>query len=558
MTSYADPERIPDVIMLLQPSVSWPNEMIVGRRHLVMVDLALVDESRLPASWPLADEECAYTCALDGGGDFDLWAVHDAAVVLHRFGGSYGPAEFVVTPQNIGERSLRLTIINQWGVPVGDHELRVHVSPAERLQKDLPPDHHDADPAWQSPTPPAQLDLPSLARRDLVFPATAYSETADLFADTRSVAATTPQSRPPVPSGRPANRLAEEWNVAGLRRSPSGNLHFNLVPLFAPGAVPGDRFTFTVRCPPADEHGTVFAVVGRLPGDAERLTLRSVQSAPIPPGTYQVTAELVSVQPGRVRFHGLPVSPRDDPRNWQEIVSAVPHRLRPRVGPNHLITAIEVSGPGDLVAARINAMRQFVAYVAEADFGPLSCTVITYGPHSVNARYEGYPEVPVTTLARADTAAAALSALATLAQRPAAPFGYTAAAQLECVLAELNIQLTGQEGRPVLVVAGGRPPHPWRVEPVSRILPCSRRNDWRIHLGNLVSRHVGMTFGAVHDPDLPDELWLRLGRDAGTAIQHFSAPRFADVLGLTAGDNQLIPLPLIGVTDQDVSPATLR
>ena len=67
-----------------------------------------------------------------------------------------------------------------------------------------------------------------------------------------------------------------------------------------------------------------------------------------------------------------------------------------------------------------------------------------------------------------------------------------------------------------------------------------------------------MTFGAVHDPDLPDELWLRLGRDAGTAIQDFSAPRFADVLGLTAGDNQLIPLPLIGVTDQDVSPATLR
>ena len=158
-----------------------------------MVDLALVDESRLPASWPLADEECAYTCALDGGGDFDLWAVHDAAVVLHRFGGSYGPAEFVVTPQNIGERSLRLTIINQWGVPVGDHELRVHVSPAERLQKDLPPDHHDADTAWQSPTPPAQLDLPSLARRDLVFPATAYEKA-------RTCLRTPDPWRPPLPS----------------------------------------------------------------------------------------------------------------------------------------------------------------------------------------------------------------------------------------------------------------------------------------------------------------------------------------------------------------------
>lgn len=115
--------------LLLQPRVGWPRQMTVGRRHLVAVDLALVTQDGAPAPWQLPQEEIAYTFELDGGADFDQWVMHDPAVVLHRFGGSYGPAEFVVTPRKDGERSLWLTIINPRGITIGDHELEVTVVP---------------------------------------------------------------------------------------------------------------------------------------------------------------------------------------------------------------------------------------------------------------------------------------------------------------------------------------------------------------------------------------------------------------------------------------------
>lgn len=118
--------------LFLQPTLSWPREMTAGRRYLVEVDLAMtVKDGVSLTAWPFEYEELAYTCVLDRGADFDLWAVHDASVLVHRFGGSYGPAEFVVTPhEKPGERSLWLTIVTQWGVPIGTHELKVRVYPA--------------------------------------------------------------------------------------------------------------------------------------------------------------------------------------------------------------------------------------------------------------------------------------------------------------------------------------------------------------------------------------------------------------------------------------------
>ena len=93
-----DPGTDDDHGLQLQPTVSWPRVMTVGRQYLVEVDLNLVTEDGTPpVVWPFDHEEYAYTCLLNGGEDFGLWAVHDASVVVHRFGGSYGPAQFVVT-----------------------------------------------------------------------------------------------------------------------------------------------------------------------------------------------------------------------------------------------------------------------------------------------------------------------------------------------------------------------------------------------------------------------------------------------------------------------------
>jgi hypothetical protein len=597
------PEQSLGATLFLQPSVSWPKEMTVGQRHLVAVNLAFVQPNRDPAPWPLPDaEECAYTCTLDGGEDFSLWAVQDAAVVLHRFGGSYGPAEFVVTPreapgetarETLGERSLRLTIINQRGVPIGDHELAVTIVPANGKPA-RPPNGEVIAAAATGPAPTglpgedlripvadddepspgdhpatgmrtarpgtAPTDEPGRARWGFADPGSA--DTDPLLAGLRPPADVIPysdlarsvesaslaESAPPAESVEegPPLRLAEWYNVVGLRRSPQGELNRNLYRLFEPGTPPGERVTFIARCGPSDGYGTVFAVVAEVPNGARRhLELRSVQSARVSPGIYEVTAELLYPDEGHVRFHGLPTRPHNDPRIWRQIMESVPANLGGGAGPAHLIAAIETSGTEPQVAERVDAVRRLFAYVADNAGSPVTYSIVTYGPHSINPHRRDAPEVPVTTRAWAVTSDVALDVLARLARRPPDPVGYDGAAQLECVLTELDQRLTGNEGRPVIVTAGVRTAHPPTRNPASGIIPCIHRRDWRDPERNLRSRHAGIAFGAIHDTGIPDEPWQFLGNDIGRALEDFSARDFAIALGLTAGFAQFLPLPLI-------------
>ncbi len=97
----------------------------------------------------------------------------------------------------------------------------------------------------------------------------------------------------------------------------------------------------------------------------------------------------------------------------------------------------------------------------------------------------------------------------------------------------------------MLVTAGGRPPHPRILDPISGIIPCHERNDWRSALTRLRARHPGMGFGAIHDSGWPDELWRQLGLDVASTLDEFYAPGFADSLGLTGGPIQLLSLPMI-------------
>lgn len=575
-----DPAWAPDADLLLQPSVSWPAAMAVGQPHVVAVDLAMVTSAGTPSTaWPFDQEELVYTCALDGGADFDLWAVRDASVVVHRFGGTYGPAEFVVTPhEKPGDRSLWLTIVTQWGVPIITHELRVLVRPADGKGPPVEPEVIDSglvtsvadadeptvdlgfvgrDPVMAEATvtdvkPPVtrpETTLPDLGRGDPRRDPPGDPEAEAVGQDQvspRPTASDDGRRQSGQGTARGPARLAEYYSVATLRRTPHGNLHIDLVPLFGPGAAPGDQVAFTARCPSSDERGTVFAVFADSSGgmDAEPRVL-SVQSAKVPPGSYRVTAELVYLRPGSLRFSGLPAPLHDDPRRWEDIAAVVPRRLIRDVGPAHLIAAIEISGPPAVVRRRIERIAWLIGHVAATAEDPASYSVITYGPHSINSNSSAYPEVPVTTLAWSETATSALRTLARLARRGADPVGYPAAAQLECLLTDLSRQLTGREGRPVLVTAGGRPAHPRVLDPVSGIIPCRRRNDWRAALAELRGAHPGMGFGAIHDTRSPDELWAQLGLDVMTTSENLYVPAFAEALGLTAGPVQLLSLPLI-------------
>ena len=207
----------------------------------------------------------------------------------------------------------------------------------------------------------------------------------------------------------------------------------------------------------------------------------------IPPGTYELTAELV--RPGKVRFTGLPVPLRDDPRDWGEIVRSVPDRLE-RPQPAHLIIAIESSGAAPIVRERIGRAEQLVRCVYGHPDNQARFSLLCYGPHAV---HRSDPDVAVTCLAWGEGAGSTLDILRGLAEREPAPMGYPSAAQIECMLAEVIARLGtpgGGEDRPVLVTIGARTAFPRLVNPQGSFLAEERLAGWGAVASAVPGSHV--------------------------------------------------------------------
>ncbi|ANS67907.1 ATP-binding protein [Streptomyces lincolnensis] len=129
--------------LLIEPVVAWPRVAETECDYLVTVDLRgpLPEGSDPERVWPYPEEEFTFTVALDGSPYFVCTVLDEPSVVLHRFGGTYGPAHFKVsTGRATGHGALWLTVSNQWGVPVRKAELRSEVrerepgqAPAARL-----------------------------------------------------------------------------------------------------------------------------------------------------------------------------------------------------------------------------------------------------------------------------------------------------------------------------------------------------------------------------------------------------------------------------------------
>jgi hypothetical protein len=114
------------VSVALEPVVSWPREAAPGGRYLVTVDLRWRDDQ---AAWPYPDEEYAVGFMLSGRSHLTVSTLGDASVVLHRFGGTYGPARFVVEVDGAAgegvDTELWLTLISAGGVPFHTAKLPV-------------------------------------------------------------------------------------------------------------------------------------------------------------------------------------------------------------------------------------------------------------------------------------------------------------------------------------------------------------------------------------------------------------------------------------------------
>jgi hypothetical protein len=101
----------------VQPIVSYPRTAARGKRYLLTIDLR---STTTADAWPGDSEELAVHCAArtDPPGMFHIQPLGRPAVVVHRFGGSYGPASFMLTAADHDMHGqLILTLSNGWGIP---------------------------------------------------------------------------------------------------------------------------------------------------------------------------------------------------------------------------------------------------------------------------------------------------------------------------------------------------------------------------------------------------------------------------------------------------------
>jgi hypothetical protein len=336
------------------------------------------------------------------------------------------------------------------------------------------------------------------------------------------------------------------YELAVLKQVPegrpdAGRLVLTGHQLFPPGVTQGHRAVVRVRCEPTDSDGTVFAVVTRerrpdLPPNAQALRPVHIQTALVPADTYELTAVLT--RPGRVLLQGLPAPLSKFSGAWDDLRNQVPDRLA-APEPVHLVCLVEVSGGDDRLELRIDRLSQLIDE-AEKSAGQLSVSVLAYGPHSVAWSVE---EQPVIVPAWVAPGPRAEHALRGLTGRKADEREYRRAAQLECALDTVARHLADRDGRPVIVAAGGRPPHPHAMDTHTTIIPCPDRVNWKWQLDRIGA--LGASFGSLRDHDARGEVWRALGRDATATVDDpVDMQDFAMRLGLREAA-QTVPFPFV-------------
>ncbi|MBF8271849.1 MAG: protein of unknown function DUF323 [Magnetococcales bacterium] len=104
----------------LVPIITCPSTATVGKRYLLSVDFRW-KKSEGTDEWPFKTEEYPLTILVDAFPLFDSNPLGEPVVVIHRHGGSYGEARFLLTAANKpvkGNITLRLVADNGW--PMGE------------------------------------------------------------------------------------------------------------------------------------------------------------------------------------------------------------------------------------------------------------------------------------------------------------------------------------------------------------------------------------------------------------------------------------------------------
>jgi len=103
-------------LISIQPVISYPREVRAGKTYLMAIDLRVPEDGFI---WPYEEEEIPVYCFVDASTLFDSEPLGDSTIVLHRFGGTYGPAEFVLTATNNPQESdIQITLTSVYGKPI--------------------------------------------------------------------------------------------------------------------------------------------------------------------------------------------------------------------------------------------------------------------------------------------------------------------------------------------------------------------------------------------------------------------------------------------------------
>jgi CheY-like chemotaxis protein len=105
------------VALAIEPIIGFPAVAEAGKTYLLTVDVRPLDWGE---HWPYEQrEECVIYCLLDSVPLFRNEPLGEPAIVLHRFGGTYGPAKFLIhASEQPQERSIQVTLVNDWGIPL--------------------------------------------------------------------------------------------------------------------------------------------------------------------------------------------------------------------------------------------------------------------------------------------------------------------------------------------------------------------------------------------------------------------------------------------------------
>ena len=143
----------------IRPIVSYPHSAEVGKTYRLTIDLELDD-----ATWPYEEEEYTLYCMVNAKPGFTSKSVGKNALVLHRFGGTYSPVQFLLhATESETQAKINIAFVNHRGVPVQSFTL-----PSVSITNSV--ENREVVGTWNSPVPDSSEPIPERHSSVIIIP----------------------------------------------------------------------------------------------------------------------------------------------------------------------------------------------------------------------------------------------------------------------------------------------------------------------------------------------------------------------------------------------------